>query len=172
MADFLVLVTLIVLMILSILGHEVGHYLAYKQYDANPKFGYCLLKNKWYLFAPFITPIAGNAFYFDFYMQDEKNAWKKQIILSGAGLGVSLILSELIFVPILPVRAAGFFNLATFFSNFKNDSSDGWKICKALKHKENYVKFLIETNYSFDSNDEYLQKAVKKIQEKYNYQNV
>lgn len=163
---------LIVLMVVSVALHEVGHYSAYKKFGADPKFGICFLGDKWYAFAPFITPIAGDAFYFDFFMQDEKNAWKKQIILSGAGLGVSLLLSVLIFVPCLPVSIAGFFNLVIFFTNFKGDSTDGWKICKSLQHKENYVQFLIETNYSFDSTDESLQKAVKKVQEKYNYQNV
>lgn len=166
--------------------HELGHYLAYKKHGADPKFGFCFLKNNLLLFALFVMPLSGSTFYIPYYMKDEKNAWKKELILSGSGLGVSLILgiifsilfrnydlpnnpdliSYLIYYTLL---SAAVFNVLIFIANFIGTRSDGWRIVMALIKRKNYAQFLIDIKYSFNGNDENLQKAIKRIQEKYNY---
>lgn len=75
--------------IISTLLHEFGHYIAYKRYDADPKFGCKRIKTK---IMPYITPIEGEDFYWKLFKKDENNAWKKMFTISAAGLGVTLII--------------------------------------------------------------------------------
>jgi len=59
----------------------------------------------------------------------------------------------------------GFANIMTLFVNFIGKHSDGNKIIVALKHRENYVKYLKEINFKFTPEE--LEDEVKRIQLKY-----
>lgn len=163
---------------ISIISHEVGHFLAYLAYGAKPKFGFYFEDNKWYKFRPFVTPTNGNTFYFDSFLEDKKNAWKKQIVISGSGLAANLLIGLLGFVGLFFASITGanvevsailafiaFYNTVIVLDNSIRTTSDGWRVIKALEKKEAYVDFLVSINYSFDSDDESFKKALERIQE-------
>ncbi|MEK5507361.1 hypothetical protein MKX46_16600 [Paenibacillus sp. FSL P4-0113] len=173
--------TLVISLVLSIFLHELGHYFAYRYYKGNPHFGYY---GKWAKITIFVTPIYGDDFYWNLYNRDRKNAWKKQIVISGSGLfttllialttlgsGIYLLLSEskpsefLTFILI----SVGFINIFIFFANFRSISSDGYKIMMALKYRQTYLEHIEQIGYQFTFDN--LKPAVEKIRAKYDESN-
>lgn len=169
---------IIISLVVCVVAHQGGHYLTYLLLGGKPKVSFYLKENKLSEFTPFVTPKDGNAFYFGSLLKNEKTAWKKQILLSGSGLIASLILAMISLVLLLLAIPNGSFELVCllafnliincllFDESCKDEASDGWRVIKALKHREKYVDFLIETNYSFDVEDEYMKAAIRKIQDK------
>lgn len=70
--------------IISTLLHEFGHYIAYKRYGADPKFGCKRIKTK---IMPYITPIEGEDFYWKLFEKDEIMLGKKCLQSVRQGLG-------------------------------------------------------------------------------------
>jgi len=166
----IVIITYAVSLILTVFLHEFAHVLAIRHYGSKSAFG--IKTKKWLFFPhgkiiPFITPIEGEDFYWNLFAKNEKKAWIYQTVICGSGLITTLICSIICFcIPNnVGLQMTGFVNIMTLFVNFIGKHSDGNKLIVALKHRENYVKYLKEINFKFTPEE--FEDEVKRIQLKY-----
>ena len=169
--NILELVFYFVIVFLTTYLHEYAHFLAYKFYGGDPKFG---VKSDFKKFSitPYVTDISGDSFYWELFAKDRSRAWIKQLVLSGSVLFLTLFFGIVISIfgallASFPITAAGLCNLLLFFANFISNHSDGKKIYWALKHREKMVDFLIENNYDFTPAG--FQDEILRLQKKHGY---
>lgn len=155
--------------LLSVGTHEFSHFLAYLHYKAQ----LLLLKYKGKRCRVLcVTPKDGDKFYIDLYEKDPNNAWKKELLISGSGLFVTLCFTLLIFTSYFPLQLIGVSNVLLFVMNCRTNTSDGYKIYLALKERKNYINRFQETFEQDEASkkafDEALNKELEKSKDKSN----
>lgn len=164
------LLTFILCVIICVFLHELGHYVAFKAFRATPVFG---IAGKGINVIPFVTIVEGEQFFWNKLKELGKKAWIFQLIISGAGLFTSLSLGILflflgtkIFQDFYALGISffgvGLHGILVFFGNFRSFESDGQKIIRALKHRDNYELYLRNINYKFVS-DRFVEDVEKAI---------
>lgn len=134
----------LILVSLTVLAHEYGHFLAFKHYGGTPILRFRIKKLS---ITPYVTPIEGEEFFIKLFRENPNQAWKKQIVLSGAGLFQTLVYSIVFLYIGLSYDldmfwATGLINLLLFLTNIKPKYSDGRRIYEAIKYRKSYISFL------------------------------